>query len=218
LPAIRVEHDDHTALITIGAGSTITIPRAWHEQLTDVTIVGVFAETLMHAHVSLAALTHPAPAVSKGDATCALVEELKFNDVFYREQPQSMRRYSALGIDNIRRAPLSFLSASLYRVYRVFVVVGSKDKWTNQQFGGATAVYAAAQAVSLTFLGLFLAGIAVLWRRRAAILLPLLLILYVPATIAPLLTNMRYSVTVQPLMFVFTATALMALWTRLRRA
>jgi hypothetical protein len=50
-----------------------------------------------------------------------------------------------------------------------------------------------------------------LWRRGADIWLPLLLILYVPATIAPLLTNMRYSVTVQPLMFVFVAAALSSL-------
>ena len=135
--------------------------------------------------------------------------EVKINSVFYREQPQAMRRYSALAIDNIRREPFAFLKASLYRAYRVFVVVGSKDKWTNQQFAGATAIYAVATAASLTFLGLFLAGIVVLWRRKADVLLPLLLILYVPATIAPLLTNMRYSVTVQPLMFVFVSAALL---------
>jgi len=67
---------------------------------------------------------------------------------------------------------------------------------------------------SLTFLGLFIAGAVILWRRGADVWLPLLLILYVPATIAPLLTNMRYSVTVQPLMFVFVAAALSWLVTR----
>jgi len=210
-PAVHFDHDDQAARITLGAGSTITIPREWHERLTDVSVSGPNAEALMYAHASLAALSHPAPEVSKEDATCAIVGEVKINDVFYREQPQAMRRYSALAIDNIRREPLAFLKASLYRVYRVFVVIGSKDKWTNQQFSGASAVYAAATAASLAFLGLFLAGvIIILWRRRSAILLPLLLILYVPATIAPMLTNMRYSVTVQPLMFVFAAAALMS--------
>ena len=218
VPAIRVDHDDTTVRLAIGDGSTITIPRAWHNRLTDLTIVGSHAEALMYARTSLAGLTRPAPAVSKDDATCAIVGEVKINNVFYREQPQSMRRYSALALDNIRREPLAFLEASLYRVYRVFVVVGSSDKWTNQQFSGAAAVYAAATAASLAFLGLFLAGIVILWRRRADILLPLLLILYVPATIAPLLTNMRYSVTVQPLMFVFVAATLIALWKRARGA
>ena len=207
-PPVALERDETTARIKIGVDSTIAIPREWHDKLTDLTIVGPHAEELMYAHRSLAALSRPPPTVDKEDARCAIVGELKINDVFYREQPQAMRRYSALALDNIRRDPLAFLKASLYRVYRVFVVVGSKDKWTNQQFAGATAVYAAATVASLTFLGLFIAGAVILWRRGADIWLPLLLILYVPATIAPLLTNMRYSVTVQPLMFVFVAAAL----------
>ncbi len=201
-------HDERTAVIALGAGSTVTIPRDWHGRLSDVTIIGPNAEALMLAHASLAALTHPAPPVPRADAVCGLVDQVKINRVFYREQPQAMRRYSALALDNIRREPLAFLEASLYRVYRVFVVVGSADKWTNQQFSGAALVYGLATAACLLFLGLFLAGAVVLWRRGADVLLPLLLVAYVPATIAPLLTNMRYSVTVQPLMFVFAAAAL----------
>ena len=91
------------------------------------------------------------------------------------------------------------------------MVVGSGDKWTNQQFSGSRAIYTAATVASLAFLGLFLAGVVIAWRAGLAFGLPLLLILYVPATIAPLLTNMRYSVTVQPLMFVFVALALRSL-------
>jgi hypothetical protein len=207
-PAIGIDHDETEARISIGGSSKITVPREWHEKLTDLTVVGPSAEALMHARVSIATLTHPTPQINRGDAKCAFVGELTINSVFYREQPQAMRRYSALALDNIRREPLAFLEASLYRMYRVFVVVGSKDKWTNQQFSGASAVYAAATAASLAFLGLFIAGVVILWRRGNDILLPLLLILYVPATIAPLLTNMRYSVTVQPLMFVFVASVL----------
>ena len=55
-----------------------------------------------------------------------------------------MRRYSALALDNIRREPLAFLMATLYRIYRVFVVVGTTDIWTAQQFSGSSLVYAAA--------------------------------------------------------------------------
>jgi hypothetical protein len=218
LADVRLEHDETEARITIGGTSRIVIPRAWHEKLTDVSFVGAQAETLMRAHLSIAALTRPARDVDvKGDwMPCALVEEVRVNDVFYREQPQAMRRYSALALDNIGREPIAFIEASLYRMYRVFVVVGSSDKWTNQQFTGAAAVYAAATAASLSFLALFIAGVVILWRRGNDIVLPLLLILYVPATIAPLLTNMRYSVTVQPLMFVFVAGALS--WLVKRRA
>jgi hypothetical protein len=207
----RVERDDRTARIAIGGDSTIEIPRDWHGRLTDATIAGPHAEALMYAHRSLAGLSHPAPEISRDDARCAVVGEVTVNDEFYRAQPQAMRRYSALAVDNIRRQPIAFLKASLYRMYRVFVVVGSRDKWTNQQFAGGAFVYGAAQAASLALLALFAAGVAVLWLHGADILLPLILIAYVPATIAPLLTNMRYSVTVQPLMFVFVAAALTAI-------
>ncbi len=210
IPIARLDHDGAAATVTVGEGSTILIPRAWNERLTDLTIVGPNAEALMRTHVALAALSHPAPLIARPDAACGAVEEVKVNNVFYREQPQAMRRYSALALDNIRREPFAFLKASVYRMYRVFVVVGSADKWTNQQFSGAAVVYAAAAIASLTLLGLFLAGVVILWRRRANIRLPLLLILYVPLTIAPLLTNMRYSVTVQPLMFVFVAATVRA--------
>ena len=208
---VELTHDDTKASVVLGAGSTINIPRTWRGRLTDVFIGGSIAERLMYAHESLAALSKPAPAVSREDEACGAVGELKVNDAFYRQQPQAMRRYSALAFDNIRRDPPGFLAASLYRMYRVFVVVGSSDVWTNQQFRGARAVYAAAQAASLAFLGLFIAGIVILWKRRADILLPLLLVLYVPVTIAPLLTNMRYSVTVQPLMFVFASATLVVI-------
>ena len=57
---------------------------------------------------------------------------------------------------------------------------------------------------------LFLAGAFIAWRQGRDIWLPLLLIAYIPATIAFVLTNMRYTVTVQPLMFVFVAVALMS--------
>ncbi len=218
VPPVRFDHDADIARITIGGSSTISIPRAGHERLTDVTFIGANAEVLMRTHASLAALARPVPPVDIIDKRCAVVDEVMFNDEFYRAQPEAMRRYSALALDNIRREPLAFLTATIYRAYRVFVIVGSRDKWTNQQFRGATVIYAAATAASLTFLGLFIAGVVVLWRRGAGAGLPLLLILYVPATIAPLLTNMRYSVTVQPLMFVFVAAALNWLVQRVRRA
>lgn len=222
LPGTPAEpvHDDEIAQVRLGAGSTVSIPRVWSGRLTDVLVGGPNAEALMYAHASLSGLARPGPEISKADAACGGVGEVKVNAAFYRVEPQAMRRYSALAFDNIRRAPFAFVKASVYRAYRVFVVVGTSDKWTNQQFAGARLVYAAATAASLTFLGLFIAGLVILWRRGADILLPLALILYVPVTIAPLLTNMRYSVTVQPLMFVFVASALLAIRDRVstRRA
>jgi hypothetical protein len=48
----------------------------------------------------------------------------------------------------------------------------------------------------------------VAWRRGYAIDLPVLLIAYIPATLAFFLTNMRYSIAVQPFVFAFVAVAL----------
>src|SRR5580704_12481411 len=122
-----------------------------------------------------------------------------------------MRRYTTLAFDNIRRDPGGFVAASAYRAVRLFLVQGTSDRSTAQQFSGSRRVYAAATAISLVYLALCGAGMIIGWRRGYRIGLPLLLIAYIPATLAPVLTNMRYTVTVQPLMFIFMAIALVAL-------
>src|SRR5439155_16250746 len=100
--------------------------------------------------------------------------------------------------------------AAAFRVVRLFVVWGTDDPATTQQFRGGRIVTGIATVASLTFAALFLFGAIVSWRRGDRVALPLLLVAYVPATIAPMLTNMRYTVTVQPLLFVFVAVALMS--------
>jgi Kef-type K+ transport system membrane component KefB len=67
---------------------------------------------------------------------------------------------------------------------------------------------------------LFLIGAWSAWRRGCAVGLPLLVIACIPATLAFVLTNMRYSVTVQPLLFVFVATTIVSAleWLGRRRA
>jgi hypothetical protein len=122
-----------------------------------------------------------------------------------------MRRYMALAIDNIRHDPSGFVWASAYRAVRLFVIEGTSDRLTAQQFSRSRLAYAVAEAVSIGFLGLFGLGVGIAWRRGDRFGLPLLLILSIPATLAPVLTNMRYTVTVQPLMFIFVAIAITAI-------
>ena len=125
-----------------------------------------------------------------------------------------MRRYSALAFDNIRRDPGGFLRASAYRALRVFVIQGTDDRYTSQQFSSSLLIYRLATVVTVAYLIAFAAGAVVAWRRDDAVVLPLLLVAYVPVTIAPVLTNMRYSVTVQPIVFIFIAAAVTALLER----
>ncbi len=143
-----------------------------------------------------------------GREACLQAEDIDVNQVFYRREPHMMRRYLALAEDNVRRDPVGFVLAAAYRGLRIFVVEGAPDRVSAQQFEHSGGIYAAAEAVSIVLLLLCIAGIIIAWRRGDAVGLPLLLILLIPASLAPVLINMRYTVTIQPLMFMFIAAAL----------
>ena len=202
----RVEHDEKEARIVFADGSAIAIPRDWDGRITSVTVTGTFASALMGARRSLTALRdRPAPDHA---AQCAELENVTVNDVFYRRELHMMRRYSALALDNIRREPVGFAVATAYRAVRLFVIFGTDDLRTAQQFRRSRLVYAAGTIASGLYLLLFVSGMVISWRRGDPLGLPALLILSIPATLAPVLTNMRYTVTVQPLIFIFIAVAL----------
>src|SRR5262249_10956834 len=150
--------------------------------------------------------------------SCQQMMDVHVNDVFYRREPHLMRRYTALAFDNIRRDPEAFVRACAYRALRLFVVEGTSDSWTAQQFEGSHAVYLAAGIVSGLYLVVGLAGIVIAIRRRASVWLLLTPVLYVPITISYVLTNMRYTVTIQPPLFAFVAVAVTAAVDRVRRA
>jgi hypothetical protein len=205
--AVRVEHDANEARIAFSDGSAIAIPRNWDGRVTSLTVTGTFAAALMTASRSLAALRPGAPLPDHA-AQCAELENVTVNNVFYRRELHAMRRYSALALDNIRREPVRFVLAAAYRAVRLFVIFGTDDLRTAQQFSRSRLVYAAGTIASALYLALLIAGMVISWRRRDALLLPAILILSIPATLAPVLTNMRYTVTVQPLIFIFIAVAL----------
>jgi Dolichyl-phosphate-mannose-protein mannosyltransferase len=208
--------DAAAARMTFSDGSLLVVPRTWSERITDLTITDGIASTLMSSRRTLRSVGDAPPARLSGLEACAQVGDIAVNQVFYRREPHMMSRYSALALDNIRLAPGGFLAAAAYRAVRVFVIAGTTDRNTAQQFAGSRFVYAAATAFSAAYLILFIVGIVCAWKRDDHYMVPLLLILYVPATIAPVLTNMRYSVTVQPLVFMFIARALATFFGRAR--
>jgi hypothetical protein len=130
--------------------------------------------------------------------------------VFYRREPHEMQRYTALAFDNIRRDPGAFIAASAYRLVRLFIIRGTDDRLTTHQFPLSGLIFQAAMWVSIAYFAAFLAGVAIAWRARSPFLYALIPIAYVPLTICFVLTNMRYTITVQPLMFVFVAIAVAA--------
>jgi NADH:ubiquinone oxidoreductase subunit K len=147
-------------------------------------------------------------AASVPDVACLDLEDAGINRVLRRYEPQEMRRATALALDNIRREPGAFAVASLKRALRLFVVEGGFDRQTTMQFAHSAIVYTVARAASIVYFGLFVGGLLLAIVRRRRLLVLLAPVLYVPATICPMLVTARYATTVQPFVFVFMAIAL----------
>src|SRR5262245_29313402 len=190
-----------------GDGSTLTVPRVWSGKITDVSVSPGIAGRLVYARRRTRSLDAPQAGAAEA---CRTLDHVRVNDVFYLNEPHSMRRYTALAWDNIRREPYAFAAASAYRAVRMFVVQGTSDASTAWQFSGSGVVYPLATLASLTYLVAAVAGVVVAVRRRARVWLLLTPVLYIPATIAFVLTNMRYTITVQPFLVAFVSVALTA--------
>jgi len=206
-PLSRVETAPDRVTIHLADGSWLAVPRDFRGRQTDVelSLHGEMAPALLSRNRTFTALSHPPRRPGAGE--CVTADELEFNGPFYLGEPHGMRRYMALAFDNIERDPGAFVAASLYRFMRLFIVRGSSDVSITQQFTSSALVFAAGTALSLAYLAVFLAGVVISHRRRSALRLLLIPIVYVPLTICFVLTNMRYTVTVQPLMFAFVAVA-----------
>ena len=196
------------ATLRFADDSEVVVPRQWNEQVTDLS-VGIGAAENLFATRYRFAQPEPEPRVPL-EVQCLGPGDIAINRAYYRAQPHEQRRYVALALDNIRRAPVDYAWSVLYRAVRLFVIVGTDDRGTAQQFDRSRFVYAAGTALSVLYLGLALLGAWIGWRRGYAVLLPLALILYIPATISFVLTNMRYTTTVQPLLLTFVAVVLVA--------
>ena len=201
-PYSAIDSDDRRAVLRLSDGSSITVPRDFGGRQTDLDVQGDLAGTLVSRYVAMASLGAAEP--------CKAVDEIKVNDVFYRREPHEMRRYTALAFDNIARDPLAFVAASAYRMVRLFIIRGTDDRLTTHQFPLSGLIFQAGFVASLAYFATFLWGVVLAWRARSPFLYALIPIAYVPLTICFVLTNMRYTITVQPLMFVFVAIAVAA--------
>jgi hypothetical protein len=203
-PLVGVLVDGANAVVKLADGSQLIVPPSVQRQ-TDLEPDGEL--TLAGVLVSRARLMTSLDT----RAECAVVDEVKVNDVFYRREPHEMARYTALAFDNIGRDPAAFLAASAYRMVRLFIIRGTDDVQTTHQFPLSHAIFQAGMVASLIYFGAFVFGIVIAWRARSPFLYALIPIVYVPLTICFVLTNMRYTITVQPLMFVFVAMTVAAL-------
>lgn len=189
-------------------GTQLVVPREWSGVLTDLAFDDGVSSALLSVRRRVA--EQPAPVLPLAER-CLAPGELAINSPFYRVQPHEMRRYSGLALDNIRRDLVAYAWSVLYRSVRLFVIMGSDDRGTAHQFENSRLVYLMGTVVSGGFFLLFLAGAWIGRRRGHAVMLPLFLIATLPATIAFVLINMRYTITVQPLILIFASVALLEL-------
>jgi 4-amino-4-deoxy-L-arabinose transferase-like glycosyltransferase len=204
----RFERSDTAAILHLADGSWLSVPRSFSGRQTDLDLQGNLAGLLVSRRRTFTSIANPVRPSRPGE--CLFAENVRLNDAFYLGDPHMMQRYMALAFDNISRDPLAFAAASAYRMFRLFIIRGTADSSTAQQFRWSRLAYGAGTVLSSAYFLVFLAGVVIAWRRRSALVLFLLPIVYVPLTICFVLTNMRYTVTVQPLMFVFVAVAILA--------
>lgn len=205
-PITSISRETEVIRVVFADESTWTIPAGFSGPLTDLHVRGNLAGALLSArrHTNAADVEVPGAMATQ----CRLSDMPRVNDVFYRREPHMMGRYMALAFDNIGRDPVAFAAASAYRMVRLFIIRGSDDVNTTQQFSASRLAYGVGTLLSAAYFIVFLAGVGIAWKQRSALLLLLIPIVYVPLTICFVLTNMRYTVTMQPLMFVFVALAI----------
>lgn len=212
LSGVRVSAADVRAVFV--DGTELVVPRAWTGLVTDLQFEDGVSAALLTVRRRVAEM--PAPPLPLAER-CLAPGEVAINTPFYRVQPHELRRYTALALDTIRRDPVAYAWSVLYRSVRLFVIMGSEDRGTAHQFANSRWVYLLGTVVSGGFFLLFLAGARIGWRRGYAVGLPLFVIATLPASIAFVLINMRYTITVQPLMLIFAAVSVLALWDKFAR-
>ena len=196
-----VEPAAEAVTLRFSDGSWWRVPRDYGGDAAAVAVEGAIARKVFTTSRRRGETPH-LPACLEG--------RVAVNGVFYRRELHEMRRYGALALDNISRDPWACAAAAADRSVRLFVVRPSGGVSITYRFPGGRAVYAIGLLLSLSYFLVFLGGVALAWRRRSALLQLAVPIVYVPLTIAPVLTNQRYTVTMQPLMFAFVAYAIVS--------
>jgi hypothetical protein len=214
--AVRADND--RVVLRLKDGSSLSVRRSFSGQMTDLDVEGVMAADMVRSQRSFASLnltSEDVPELATAEAKLSLSAGV--NRAFYLTEPRLQDRYNALARVNIRREPWRFLAASVRRVARLFVSVGSGDSDRTAQFSHSDVIYAVSTAASLLQLVLFAAGVVIALRRRQDVTMFLAAVAYVPATLFLFMTTARYLVVAQPFIFIFCAVALLdareALWT-----
>ncbi|MFC1537586.1 glycosyltransferase family 39 protein, partial [Gemmatimonadota bacterium] len=217
-----IKAGDNDITILFNDNSQLVISRSAGEKITGITPARGLATKLVYTNVPFPLIKKYLAAMREKSLVfdlAATVGELSFttsvdND-FYRSEPRMQARYLALAKENIRQRPWDYTIECLKRMYgRLFIVRGSSDVNTAHQFKGSRIIYKIGFILSLLIMIAMVFGVVIGFRRKMAVGLFLLPILYIMLTISPLLNNMRYSMTVQPFMIIFISITIYSLFSR----
>ena len=206
--ATSIDAGTGSVLLRFSDGSSWRVPRDYAGDASEVDVRGALAGRAFLARQPRGA----SPALPE-----CLAGRVSVNGIFYRRELHQMRRYAALAMANIQRDPVAFIAATAYRSVRLFVVRPAGAASVTYQFAASQIVYTMALLLSLSYLVAFLSSVVLAWLRRSPLLPLAVPIFYVPVTIAFVLTNQRYTVTMQPLMFAFVAFGVVTWMERRRR-
>jgi Dolichyl-phosphate-mannose-protein mannosyltransferase len=212
-----IKAGDNDITVLFKDNSQLVISRSAGEKITGITPARGLATKLVYTKVPFP-LIKKYLAAEKPAFDRSFVPGLSFttsvdND-FYRSEPRMQARYLALAKENIRQRPWDYTKECLKRMYGLFLVQGSSDAFTAHQFRRSGIIYKIGFIFSLSIMVIMVLGIVIGFRRKMAVGLFLLPILYIVLTIAPLLKNMRYSMTVQPFMIIFISITIYSLFSR----
>lgn len=220
----EISCNEDSILVSFKDDSYILIPKTYNGMITELHFEPGTARELMFAKQPFTLIFNALESVfdfQNDSLTINLISRSgrvppvvklshDVNNVFFRSEPHNQRRYIALSVDKIRQEPGKHLLACLYRTFRVFIIRGSTDFKTSYQFAGSDLIWSISSLISILYLLCMIFGLAVSMLRGYNFILFLSPIIYISLTTCVVVSNMRYSVPVQPFIFVFVSIFILA--------
>lgn len=220
----EISCNEDSILVSFKDDSYILIPKTYNGRITELYFEAGTARELMFVKQPFPLIDNTLESVFDFQNDSLTINQISqsgwvppvvklshdVNNVFFRSEPHAQRRYIALSVDNVRQEPGKYLLACLYRTFRVFIIRGSTDFKTSYQFADSGLIWSISSLISISYLLCMILGLVISLSRGYHIVLFLSPIIYISLTTCVSVINMRYSVPVQPFIFVFVSIFILA--------
>lgn len=220
----EISFDENSILVAFKDDSQLLIPNTYNGKITELHFEPGKARELMFLQQPFTLIRDTWESMDEFQNDSLMITRISqasgeqprvklfhsINEVFFRSEPHAQRRYIALSMDNIQREPGKYLLACFYRAFRLFVIRGSKDFKTAYQFINSGLIWSISSVISILYLLGMILGVAISISRRYPVMLFLSPIIYISVTTCFFVSNMRYSIPVQPYFFFFISILIIA--------